>query len=552
MAVLGGWKTRNRRWMGWAAFAAAMAAAWLVAGGGAWALRLPGEEQPLLVRIHGQWNRQYLCLAARVPDSMLTGTSAGPMSAPEQDDAVEFSFEVVQPSGLAAYRFVVSAAGGMTLFARDARGHWRSDPSWVSGPRTVKYAVTTDGTLNEPSDEDVGFLVECAIPWEFLGGEPTVGREIGFNVVCWMQGESEGVASWSPTVRSPEHVGDAARWGRLLVSTSSALAKAQGAWIPCPYVGQTPFVDGKLAANEWLAASTLEFEKPRPTLEPAPPPGERTGTAATVLAVYRYDWQGDPGREGGGPLWAPDGAPATSDQPREGAGPWYSYERVDWHGQQLEEIQRAGIDVILARYRGDEDARRSWARIGLDRLGQALKERRAAGRGYPLVGMMLDTEPLEAVDLKSEEGKRLVYGMVREFFLHVPREFWAEVGARPEEGFGGGVPVLLGEPGGLADWLSRFLPGEVRAGLRRRESRVAGQHRLARPGRGRLLLLYRAANANGIRASGARWSGRGGAFAGVLPQAREERRDPAAEGGAGLSQRLAASPRGEARACGDR
>ena len=436
----------------------------LLPGQWAGALRLPEEQQAALIRVYAEWNTEYLCLAAKVPDPMLTGSSMSPMSAPEHDDAIEFGLELSRPQGTSAYRLVVSAARGMTVLSRDARGQWRPDSSWTSGPRTLKVYAKPDGTLNDPSDEDVGFVVECAIPWDFLGGEPPVGQDIGFNVVCWLEGDQDGIASWSPTVREPSDVGDTARWGSMAISQPATLAKAQGMRLPCPFVGHMPFIDGELKANEWLTASTLEFEKPRPTLPPPTAPHDRTGVPALLLAVYRYDWQGDPLRDNGAPLWRHDGLPATNHQPREAAGPWYSYESVDWHARQLAEIQRAGIDAILARYRADDPPR--WARTGLDRLAQALKQRRAKDQGYPLVGMMLDTEPLQGVDLKSEEGKRLLYGMVRGFFLHLPREFWAGLGSQRDDSAAAGspvwaapkgVPVLLGEPDALADWDGGFV-----------------------------------------------------------------------------------------------
>ncbi len=420
------------------------------------ALRLPAEDESTRVRAYAMWNRQYLCLAARIPDAMITATSTAPMSAPEQDDALELAFEIPGGPETGAYRLIISAAGGMTLYSRDSRGHWRADPSWIAGARTIKFAVSVDGTLNDPSDKDNAFVVECAIPWEFLGGAALIGEEIGFNVLCWMQGEHEGVASWSPPVREPSQAGDAARWGTMLIKLGSGLAKATGSWVPCPFVARMPFVDGKLAADEWLAATTLEFDKPEPVFEPVAPPAEKTGIPSALMAIYRYDWQGRPGAGGGAPLWSEDSTPATIHQPQTGAGPWVSYDRVDWHADQLEEAQRAGIDIILARYSGQEEARRTWARAGLIRLGQALKERRAQGLGYPLVGMALDTGALAGQDLKSDDGKRRLYGMVREFFLHMPREFWAELGGAPSEGVSGGVPVLLGEPEVLSGWDGSF------------------------------------------------------------------------------------------------
>ena len=121
------------------ALAAALAVVCLLPARPASALRLPADEPAPRVRVHIQWNQDYLCLAARVPDLMVTGSSVSPMSAPEQDDAIELCFETpaMRPP-IPAHRLVISAAGGMTLLTRDPEGRWRPDDSWTSGPQTMK------------------------------------------------------------------------------------------------------------------------------------------------------------------------------------------------------------------------------------------------------------------------------------------------------------------------------------------------------------------------------------------------------------------------------
>ena len=422
--------------------AAVVLMASLFSAGAALALRIPEGEPARRVMVYSFWNRDYFCVAARVPDTIITGLSNAPMSAPEQDDAIEFDFNLPLRGGLSAHRLIISAAEGMTLLTRDERGNWRSDNSWIRGPRTIKYAVAINGTLNNPKDTDVEFAVECAIPWQYLGGVPSSDREIGFNVVNWMQGDNEGVASWSRYVSTPGEVGETGRWGRMLITRNSALNAGAGTAALCPPNPVEPFIDGQLTAQEWMAASSLSFDKPEPQFAPSPPTAG-TPPFGALLAIYRYDW--DPGA-----FWQENGEPATVDQPKEGAGPWYSYTRVDWHRGQLDEVKRAGIDILLPHYRGDAESRRTWARTGLDRMTQALKEMRAEGKSYPLVGMYLDTDALKGADLKSVAGQDLITGMIRDFFLHVPREFRAQLG--------GGVPVMLGEPEGLADWDGGFGP----------------------------------------------------------------------------------------------
>ncbi len=394
----------------------------------AFALRLPEEGTGPRVQVYTLWSPQYLCLGARVPDTMLTGSNISPLSAPEQDDAIEFCLEVPGAGGPTAYRLAISAAGGMTVLKRDARGRWRTDPSWVSGVKTVKFAVAADGTLNKPNDEDNGFVVEAAIPWEFLTGEDAPRPErIRFNVVVWMQGENQGIASWSPLVKTEDQVGDVSTWGLAIIAYGSAPSNAAGWVVECPFAGITPFIDGRLAAQEWLTAGTLSFHKPPPAVSPLPKgAGAEARTASepgTILAVYRYDWDAAADGAGGTPLWTPEGRPAAPDQPKEGCGPWYSYRRVAWHR----------------------------------RLTQALKELRAQGKPYPLVGMMLDTGALAGADLTTEAGRRLLYGMIRDFFLHVPPEFRAQLGLAAGAEGPPGVAVLLGEPDALADWDADFL-----------------------------------------------------------------------------------------------
>jgi hypothetical protein len=101
--------------------------------------------------------------------------------------------------------------------------------------------------------------------------------------------------------------------------------------------------------------------------------------------------------------------------------------------------------VILPVFRGDTAARQTYALKGLDCLAQALKELRqereqpfVRGRDYPLVGMYFDTSAMQAQygkppDMQTEEARRTFYGMIREFFLHVPPEFRAAVPLPPDK-----------------------------------------------------------------------------------------------------------------------
>jgi len=168
--------------------------------------------------------------------------------------------------------------------------------------------------------------------------------------------------------------------------------------------------------------------------------GERPVTQRLVFAHYYYWYQGDPRK----PVPFRNvrntaGLSTLTDHPWESVGPWFSFDRVQWHKNQFQMMAAGGIDVALAVYRGDQANRRAYALKGLDVMTQGLKEFRAEGllplsraREYPQIGLGLDLAGLSEqyggpVDLKQPEVQRSLYGMVRDFYLHIPEEFRATV-----------------------------------------------------------------------------------------------------------------------------
>jgi len=163
------------------------------------------------------------------------------------------------------------------------------------------------------------------------------------------------------------------------------------------------------------------------------------------LSRYVYAYQADARRRI--PLLGvrnPDRSSALSQHPWDGAGPWLSYDRAQWHKNQLSLMRSNGVDVVLPVFRGDAAARAAYSIKGLDCMAQALKELRQEreqpfikGKDVPLVGMYFDTDSMrtqfgQAPDMQTEEARRTFYGMIREFFLHVPPEFRAAVPLPPE------------------------------------------------------------------------------------------------------------------------
>lgn len=392
------------------------------------------------------WDDEFLYLAARVDDTSLMGSNTTAMSEPWRDDSVDFYLDLTGAASDAVHpgcaRFVVSVASGFSCLVGTAAGTWRPQPEWLLG---LRVAVERQGTLNQPRDTDTGFTVEMGIPWKFLGGTPSAGRSLGLNFVVHVRGENEASVSWSSRAQSPADYDRPNLWGQSVLSPNSKPSVAEGDVLICPRTYVAPLVDGRLTPPEWLGASVLQLDKPAPETIPRPAGAGKLG--GRLLATYRYDYQALTPRQEG------DAAPPSLvDQPADGIGPWFSADSVAWHKAMLRQAREAGIDTILAVYRGDPDARKSWSRRGLLRLVQGLKETKDERLTYPLVGMYLDASCLPAAgaaDLASPVGRQALWGMIAEFFSIVPDEFRAQF----DFSAGGCANLLvLGPPQGLENW----------------------------------------------------------------------------------------------------
>ena len=140
----------------------------------------------------------------------------------------------------------------------------------------------------------------------------------------------------------------------------------------------------------------IKQRKGRPTLmaqTPDAPPDVHVDSASFtlgqlkpppfIMAIYRMDFNGD-GRKGAAQnVWNAAGGTLLADQPMNGAGPWFSGLRSQWHHQQLSDLRRSGIEVALLRTHADDPL----LPRELDALVTALKEMKARGEDYPLIGV---------------------------------------------------------------------------------------------------------------------------------------------------------------------
>ena len=366
--------------------------------------------------------------------------------------------------------------------------------------QVLKFVVVPKGVQRAGGSFVPGYTLELAVPWIDLGGKPAPGTRMGFNVVAQsVVAGSPPTQSLSPLVRTPEDAQNPSLWGEIQFSNTSQPSQPALIFSPRLFTNK-PVIDGDINRGEWNSQAGFVFgaeggteavvasaqrtqdarlrpafasQPARPALplpsvstEPLPVTAHHPQSLAhLIMARYAYRYQADPRRV------APvigvtrsNGSTALAHHPLEGVGPWFSYDRADWHRGQLRELRRTGIDVILPEYRGDARSRQQYADKGLRVLVSALQTLRQANQDYPLVALYLDTTSLSEMfgdkpDLKQPAVQSALYGMIRDFYQAVPAPFRSQVTLAGNAGSGGQIayPIFLSSAGAFADVDNTFV-----------------------------------------------------------------------------------------------
>ncbi len=156
---------------------------------------IEGKAKPLprfQTNIKMRWDDQYFYIAAMLQEPHVWGTIT------KRDEVIfrDNDFEVfMDPDGdnFEYGEFEINALNtGWDLFLpKPYKDNGQADNSWdISG---IKTAVKIIGTINDPSDNDVGWMVEIAMPWKSLSRishtdkAPIDGQQwhINFSRVEW-------------------------------------------------------------------------------------------------------------------------------------------------------------------------------------------------------------------------------------------------------------------------------------------------------------------------------------------------------------------------------
>jgi len=425
-------------------------------GAGSWAQE-PIKDQ---AKCYTTWDASYLYTAFKVECPDIRGDHKAPNADVTGDDSVTIFIRTGDKRSSAidpnCFSMTVSAAGGAQFKVGSDKGTLDPVSVW-----TFKYGATVQGTVNNGDDVDLSYTIEVAIPWELIKMKPpVVGDMISANILIRSHGEKGGFVSLSPKVVSEADTLDPAKWMPTVLAAYSFGATMPGneKLISPKSIVRAPLINGTIGEGEWSNNSSFSMALPAPAgfVYEAKYPIQRA-----VLSPYYYWYQADPKRASPNDhILDETGRVILSSFPAKSIGPWFSYDRVQWHKEQLADAEAAGVDVLLPVYRGDKSSRAGYAAKGLDCLVAALSEMVVEGRAHPKVGMLFDVDSLNAAygqvaDLSSEEAKRAFYGMIEDFFDRVPVEHraFAQAG-KPNAGRPGFVVCLAstGEiPNGFDD-----------------------------------------------------------------------------------------------------
>ncbi|MCL5102556.1 MAG: hypothetical protein M1133_00385 [Armatimonadetes bacterium] len=393
------------------------------------------------VRCFSTWDENYFYLAFKVDCPDVRATHSKPNESVDGDDSITVYIETdgkrAEKASPSCFSMTISPAGGAQF--RAGTGDGKLEPATVW---TFKYGANVQGTINNGDDIDMGYTVEMAIPWDIMNmTRPGIGDQISYNMVVRRHGKEEGgFVSLSPLVKTESDLLCPAKWSKLVFAAYSFGVATTGPdkILSAKYIARPPLINGVIGDKEWHSNTSLAIDIPLPpgVVYEAKFPPQRM-----VFTPYCYNYQADR-RKAAEPivLTAMDTG-LFGDHPIKNVGPWFSYDRTQWHKEELSAMSAAGIDVVLPVF----SANSNYGAKGLDCMVNALAELRAEGKPFPMVGMFLPGNAV-GLDAKADKDniKRAYYAQIKAFFSRVPDEYCALApAAKPRAGQPGSIVFLV-------------------------------------------------------------------------------------------------------------
>lgn len=191
----------------------------------------------------------------------------------------------------------------------------------------------------------------------------------------------------------------------------------------------------------FLSATVCSAQELRPVWSPAEVQSapQFTGSQKIVGTHYFY-WYDYPGQH-----FFDDGAMKDDALQDHFPNPEIvSFNSIEWHDKQIEDIAAAGIDFIIPVYWGVVDNYFLDGMVfsirGLGPLQTAIERRQRAGKPVVKIGMFYDTSTLlpgmrgdsgDRYDLREAKGKDIFYRTIRDFFYQIKPSHWATIDGHP-------------------------------------------------------------------------------------------------------------------------
>jgi len=126
------------------------------------------------------WDTNNLYFGFDVTDTNLQASGTDEADPLHLDDSIEIYLDTNHNGGATMqvddYHFIINLNGALVDDQGTGSG---KNYSWTSH---INYAIDLDGTLNDDSDADNGYVVEVAIPWSDIGGVPVAGDIMGLDL----------------------------------------------------------------------------------------------------------------------------------------------------------------------------------------------------------------------------------------------------------------------------------------------------------------------------------------------------------------------------------
>ncbi len=439
------------------------------------------------VTCYTSFDQEYFYVATIVEKPEIKASVVNAFENPLADDCIVAYLDVAPEGPTRSARssaMAVSAVGGIQLY-RGAAGKPLTGPGdFLNSPEGGPAVFKGAGLPRDPGQGRLGsgtsYTVELAIPWAELGGAPSAGARGRLNIVAFSSAlGSPRIISLATGVKSDADVANPSLWDEVVFvdSVLKADTAAASQLRRCGRVFNVkPTVDGFVRQNEYPAVTSFAFSAagaavitattsaaraaPTYTLKAAPPAilpiaralepaPARTPQALPKLtiALLKMETQSDirkPTAFAG--TRKPDGSNTLRVNPLDGAGPWFTYDSVDWHLRQIAWLAEGGVDVMAvgtdSMFSTDQFRRATTV------LATALRTARLRRAPTPLVALHVTEFPLPIVRLfrVRDEHAEVLGRTITDFFERVPREFALTVPLNAANG-GGCAHVVFVRPG---------------------------------------------------------------------------------------------------------